>query len=223
MARARRWTHGSLVVVSALVLGFSLGFFVAAQIGPISLLVMRTVLRGALAAGLAIGAGAAVIDASYAALGQAGAAAVLEIDALRLALGVLGALVLVGLGVRTLWSAFRVRAGLEVDSEVATPRRAFFTSLAATASNPSTIASWAAIFAAATTAGAAAGAGATVAMLGGVALGTATWFSGLCLVLWVVRRRVGPGALRGVDVLAGSGLVAFGGLLGWKTLGDADG
>jgi threonine/homoserine/homoserine lactone efflux protein len=206
--------------VSALLIGFSLGFFVAAQIGPISLLVMRTVLRGALTAGLAIGAGAAVIDASYAALGQAGAAAVLEIDALRLALGVAGAIVLVGLGVRTLWSAFRVRAGMEADSEVATPRRAFLTSLAATASNPSTIASWAAIFAAATTAGAVSGGGGTVVMLCGVALGTATWFTGLCLVLWAVRRRVGPRALRGVDVLAGSGLVVFGGVLGAKTLGD---
>ena len=111
---------------------------------------------------------------------------------------------------------------MEVESDVATPLRAFLTSLAATASNPSTIASWAAIFAAATTAGAVAGGGGTVVMLVGVALGTATWFSGLCLVLWVVRRRVGPRALRGVDVLAGSGLVAFGGVLGWKTLGDAD-
>ncbi len=206
--------------MGALLIGFSLGFFVAAQIGPISLLVMRTVLRGALTAGLAIGAGAAVIDMTYAALGQAGAAAVLEIDALRLALGVAGAVVLVGLGVRTLWSAFRVRAGMETDSEVATPRRAFLTSLAATASNPSTIASWAAIFAAATTAGAAASGGGTVLMLVGVAAGTATWFTGLCLVLGVVRRRVGPRALRGVDALAGSGLVAFGGVLGWKTLAD---
>ena len=91
--------HGTHRDVGALLIGFSLGFFVAAQIGPISLLVMRTVLRGALTAGLAIGAGAAVIDATYAALGQAGAAAVLEIDALRLALGVVGALVLIGLGV----------------------------------------------------------------------------------------------------------------------------
>jgi putative LysE/RhtB family amino acid efflux pump len=206
--------------VGSLLIGFSLGFLVAAQIGPISLLVMRTVLRGALAAGLAIGAGAAVIDATYAALGQAGAAAVLEIDALRLTLGVVGAVVLLALGVRTLWMAFRVRAGMEADSEVATPRRAFLTSLAATASNPSTIASWAAIFAAATTAGAAAGAGGTVLMLLGVACGTATWFSGLCLVLWVVRRRVGTRALRGVDVIAGSGLVAFGGVLGWHTLSD---
>ena len=77
--------------MGSLALGFSLGLFVAAQIGPISLLVMRTVLRGALAAGLAIGLGAAVVDASYAALGQAGAAALLEIDALRLALGIVGA------------------------------------------------------------------------------------------------------------------------------------
>jgi hypothetical protein len=36
----------------------------------------------------------------------------------------------------------------------------------------------------------------------------------------VVRRRVGPRALRGVDALAGSGLIAFGGVLGAKTLGD---
>jgi putative LysE/RhtB family amino acid efflux pump len=207
--------------VGSLVLGFSLGLFVAAQIGPISLLVMRTVLRGALAAGIAIGLGAAVIDAAYAALGQAGAAALLEIDTLRLALGVIGGAVLVGLGVRTLWTAFRVRAGGETEAEVATPGRAFLTSVAATASNPTTIAAWAAIFAAASTAGAAsAGAGGTVLMLAGVALGTATWFSALSLVLVVVRRRVGPRALRAVDAIAGSGLVAFGGVLGWKTLTD---
>jgi hypothetical protein len=35
-----------------------------------------------------------------------------------------------------------------------------------------------------------------------------------------VRRRVGPRALRIVDVVAGSGLVAFGGVLGWRTLDD---
>lgn len=206
--------------MGSLVIGFSLGLFVAAQIGPISLLVMRTVLRGALTAGLAIGLGAAVVDASYAALGQAGAAALLEIDALRLAFGVIGACVLVGLGFRTLWMAFRVRAGGEVDAEVATPRRAFLTSLAATASNPSTIASWAAIFAAASTAGAVASGGGVALMLVGVALGTVTWFTTLCLVLVVVRRRVGTRSLRVVDAIAGSGLVAFGGVLGWQTIGE---
>ena len=206
--------------MGALLLGFSLGFVVAAQIGPISLFAMRTVLRGTLAAGLAIGAGAAVVDTAYAAAGQAGAAALLEIDALRLALGIFGAVVLIALGARTLWSAFRVRAGMEAGEEIATPRRAFLTSLAATASNPSTIASWVAIFAAATTAGAGASGAGSVALLAGVAIGTATWFSALCVALWAVRRQVGPRALRAVDVIAGSGLVAFGGALGVKTLGD---
>jgi len=61
--------------------------------------------------------------------------------------------VLVYLGSRTLLAAFRVRAGLEAAEEVASPRRAFLTALGATASNPLTIASWAAVFAAASSAG----------------------------------------------------------------------
>jgi putative LysE/RhtB family amino acid efflux pump len=203
-----------------LALGFSLGFFVAAQVGPISLLVMRTVLRGALVAGIAIGLGAAVIDMTYAGLGMAGAGALLQVGALRVLVGAVGALVLVGLGVRTLWSAFRVRMGGETDEEIATPRKAFMTSLAATASNPSTIASWAAVFAAATTAGAASSTSGSALLLGGVALGTATWFSALCLGLALVRKRIGTRAVRIVDVVAGSGLVLFGGLLGLRTLQD---
>src|SRR3954470_23385356 len=130
-----------------LLVGFGLGFFVALQLGPMSLFLMRSTLRGGLMIGLAIGGGIAVVDALYAAAGAAGAAPLLAIDPLRLILGLTGAAVLVTLGVRTLWSAFRVRSGAEVPGEVAGPRRAFLTSLAGTASNPLTIASWAAIFA----------------------------------------------------------------------------
>ena len=120
-----------------------------------SLLLVRTTLRAGWLAGLAIGAGIAVVDALYAACGAADAAPFLAFEPVRLALGLIGAAVLVGLGARTLYSAFRVRLGGELDAEVATPRRAFLTSLAGTASNPLTIASWAAIFAAASAAGAA--------------------------------------------------------------------
>ena len=120
-----------------------------------SLLLVRTTLRAGWLAGLAIGAGIAVVDALYAACGAADAAPFLAFEPVRLALGLIGAAVLVGLGARTLYSAFRVRLGGELDAEVATPRRAFLTSLAGTASNPLTIASWAAIFAAASAADAA--------------------------------------------------------------------
>ncbi len=48
--------------MTSLAVGFGLGFFVGAQPGPVSLLCIRSVLRGALASVIAIGAGAALID-----------------------------------------------------------------------------------------------------------------------------------------------------------------
>src|SRR3954464_7685370 len=111
--------------MSALPIGYGMGLLVAAQLGPRSLFLIRSVLRGSLATGLAIGAGIAVIDTLYAAAGAAGAAPVLTIDSVRV---VFGALVLAVLGARTLHSAFRVRLGAEANEEVATPRRAFATS-----------------------------------------------------------------------------------------------
>ena len=201
-------------------IGFGLGFFVAAQLGPLSLFLIRSTLRGSLVTGLAIGAGIAVVDTLYAAAGAAGAAPVLSIDSVRVVFGLVGALVLVAIGIHTLWGAFRVRLGAESDEEIATPRRAFITSLVATASNPLTIASWAAVFAAASVAGAAGSASATVALVAGVGIGSLTWVSGLAVVVSLARGRVGPRALRAVDLVAGTALLGFGTVLGVKALED---
>lgn len=207
--------------MSSLPLGFGLGLVVAAAIGPISLLCIRTVLRGRLRAGIAIGLGAAVIDTAYATLGALGAGRVLEVEALRVGFGIAGAAVLAALGLRTLWSAFRVRLGGESAEEVASARRAFLTSLAATASNPTTIASWAAVFAAASTASAVEGTASAAFLLLGVGLGTATWFTALSLALTAVRGRVGDRVLRAVDAGSGVGLLGFAGVLGWRAAREA--
>jgi threonine/homoserine/homoserine lactone efflux protein len=210
--------------MSPLLVGFGLGLFVGAQPGPVALLCVRSVLRGAFTTGVAIGAGAAIIDLLYASLGLAGAASLLEIDALRVALGALGALVLAAIGGRTLWAAFRVRMGGEATAEVSSPRRAFATALAATASNPLTIATWAAIFAAASTAslgGAGSSPDSAALLLGGVACGTLTAFTGLSLLVAAVRSRFGPRLLAAVDGVAGAGLLGFAGLLGWRTAHDS--
>jgi putative LysE/RhtB family amino acid efflux pump len=209
--------------VTALAVGFGLGLFVGAQPGPVSLLCVRSVLRGAFRTGVAIGAGAAVIDLLYASLGLAGAASLLEIDALRVGLGALGAIVLAVIGARTLWAAFRVRLGAELPEEVGSAGRAFATSLAATASNPLTIATWAAIFAAASTAslgGAGESGAGVVLLLGGVACGTLTAFTALSALIALVRSRFGPRLLTAVDVVAGAGLLGFAGVLGWRTAHD---
>jgi threonine/homoserine/homoserine lactone efflux protein len=157
----------------ALWTGLGLGFLVAAQVGPIWLLCARSVLRGRLATGLAVGAGAALVDLAYACLGVAGAAPLLRV------------------------------------------------SLAATASNPLTIASWAAVFAAASAASVATSTATTSAMLTGIGVGSFAWFSILSLAMTALRRRIGDRGLRAADALAGLGLLGFGGLLGWRTLRSA--
>jgi len=204
--------------MQALAIGFGLGFLVALQLGPMSLFLIRSTLRRGLAVGLAIGAGIAIVDALYAAAGAAGAASLLTIGPLRLILGLVGAAVLIALGIRTLYSAFRVRQGLEVPSEVADPRRAFLTSLAATASNPSTIASWAAIFAAASVAGAADSSGGAAALVVGVALGSLAWVTALAVIVAVARRAAGERAMRVADVVAGAGLIGFGAALAYGSV-----
>jgi putative LysE/RhtB family amino acid efflux pump len=204
--------------MTALAIGFGLGFAVALQVGPVTLLTVRSVIRGGLWVGIAMGAGVAVIDAAYAAAGAAGAGAVLELEPLRFGLGLAGAVVIVAIGARTLWSAFRLRMGGETTEEVAEPGRALRTALVATASNPLTILSWAAIFAAASTADVVSSASGAALVVAGVLAGSFAWMAILAGVLTLVRRRVRDRGIRILDAASGTGILVFGGLLGLRTL-----
>jgi putative LysE/RhtB family amino acid efflux pump len=203
---------------AALLTGLGLGALVAAQVGPVSLLCIRTTLRHGFAPGLAVGAGAAAIDTAYGALGMLGAASLVAIGPVRVVAGLVGSVVLAIMGARTLWSAFRVRAGLEVPSEVMSTARAWRTALAATASNPLTIASWATAFAAASTASVVGGWYEGAALLAGIGLGSAGWFAVLTGGVALAGRRLGDRSLQAADVVAGVGLVGFGTLLGIRTV-----
>ena len=204
----------------ALGAGLGLGFTVGAQPGPMSLFLVRSTLRGSLRTGLAIGAGIAVIDVLYAGIAAAGLAPVLGTVVVRVVLGVLGSAVLLALGLRTLWSAFRVRAGGEWDDEVRTPRRAFVTSLGATATNPLTIALWTGGFAAVGAAAHVHSGPPAVALLFGIGVGSLAWFTILSSAVSVGRRWLRPPVLRGVDACAGLALTGFGAALGYRALTD---
>ena len=205
-------------MTAALLTGLGLGLFVAAQVGPIWLLCARSSLRYGARSGLAIGAGAATIDFTYAVLGVAGASQLVQITPARLTLGLVGATFLLFLGVRTVWHATRVRLGGEGEVEVLAPRAAFRTSLAATASNPMTIASWAAVFSAASVGHVAQHASGAAAMLVGIAVGSFAWFAILSTVTGRLGRRLRDNHLRAVDTLAGVGIAGFGGILAWRSL-----
>jgi putative LysE/RhtB family amino acid efflux pump len=204
--------------MNAAIIGFGLGFFVAVQLGPMSLFLIRSTLRSGWKVGVAIGAGIAAVDGLYAAAGAGGATPLLAIQPVRLALGLVGASVLVWLGARTLYGALRVRIGGETPFEVSTRQRAFLTALGGTASNPSTIVSWGAIFAAASSAGFVHTTGAAVFLVAGVAIGSLTWVSTLATGVALARRSMSRGVIRITDGVAGAGLIGFGGALAYTTL-----
>src|SRR4051794_20052783 len=125
-------------------LGFALGFAVAAPVGPMSLLCIRRTLAGGFAPGLLSGLGVATADALYGAVAAFGLAAITSIlvghqVALRLA----GAAVLVYLGVDTL-RARPARAPAVGGTRLA---GMYVSTLALTLTNPTTILSFAALFA----------------------------------------------------------------------------
>jgi putative LysE/RhtB family amino acid efflux pump len=202
--------------VTGLVLaGYGLGLVLAAQVGPVTLLIVRSVLRGgrAVLVGLAMAAAVALVDALYALVGLAGLARAADGGRVQLVLGLASGAILVLIGARTLWRGLTARIGLEVGADVVAPRAAFLTAIAATALNPLTVALWTVSFPAAAPAGATGSIARTAAVLAGVCLGTLTWYCGFALLIAAVRRRAGPRVLRAVDVVSGAALVGFGGLL----------
>src|SRR5919197_297502 len=168
-----------------IVLGVGLGLALAAQVGPVSLLIVRSVLRGgrAMAVGLAMAGAVAFVDVLYAAVGLTGAGRLLDVGRLRVVLGLASASILIAIGARTLWRGLRARQGFELDDEVATPSRAFGTAVAATALNPLTIALWMVSFPAAAPRAASVSGAHAAALLTGVAVGTLAWYCGFAAPL----------------------------------------
>lgn len=159
-----------------------------------------------------------VIDLGYAVVGLAGVGSLLNGGSLRVWFGLVSAAVLIGIGVRMFWIGWRARVGLESADEVVVPSRAFLTAIAATALNPLTIALWSVSFPAAAPDAAPGSSGAAAVLLLGVDLGTLTWYGGFSTAVAFTRKRVDDRLLRLVDLAVGSGLIVFGGLLGYRTL-----
>ena len=199
--------------------GYAIGLLLAAQVGPVTLLIVRSVLRGgrAVVVGLSMAGAVALVDLLYATAGLAGAGSLVDGGTARVGLGLASAAILGGIGLRTIWIGWQARSGLELAADVV-PERAFLTAVAATALNPLTMALWIVSFPAAVPH--TAGAGPDAGLLAGVALGTLTWYAGISTAVALARRQVGPRFMAAVDLTTGCGLVGFGGLIGYRSLHD---
>lgn len=194
---------------SLLLRGFALGFAVAASPGPIFFLCLRRTLLWGRMYGLVSGLGVATADGFYAALASFGLAAVASaIASGRRPLAVIGGAVLIGLGARILLER-RQEAGQAPAVTARGLAWAYASTLGLTITNPATIISFAAL---AATLGLGAGAGLSkpAVLVGGVLLGSATWWSVLAVGASLLRARLTPALVRGVSIFSGLAIAVLG-------------
>jgi threonine/homoserine/homoserine lactone efflux protein len=188
--------------------GLVVGFTIAAAVGPISLLTIRRTLAHGQVYGLVSGLGVATADASYAGIAAFGLTAVsgLLISG-RVALGLVGGLIIVAIGIRTI----RSHPGEAASSTERPGLAAAYGSIyALTMTNPMTILSFAAVFAGfGFAAGATSFLDAAILTLG-VWAGSSLWWVVLTTVVGWLRGRASTRGLVWVNRISGSALVAFG-------------
>ncbi len=188
--------------------GITVGFAIAAPVGPIGLLCIQRTLAQGRRAGLVTGLGAASADAVYgliAGLGLTAVAAFLAGHQLWLAL--VGGLFLCYLGVRTLLSTPATQAA-KVDG--AGYWGAYASTFVLTLTNPLTIFSFLAVFAGLGLATAGGAPRQALALVVGVFVGSALWWLLLSSGVSLLRRRLGIEVLLWVNRVAGAVLIGFG-------------
>jgi threonine/homoserine/homoserine lactone efflux protein len=198
-----------LMSVGLFLKGIIIGFAIAAPVGPIGVLCIRRTLADGRISGLVSGLGAATADALYGAVAALGLTFVAEFlmggeSWLRL----VGGAFLVFLGVRTFLARPAERAAPAARSGLP---GAYASTFFLTLTNPTTILSFAAIFAGLGVAGDANGdALSAMSLVLGVFLGSAAWWFVLSGVTSLFRTRLSVRGLRWVNWISGTLIAAFG-------------
>lgn len=195
--------------------GLVIGVSIAAPVGPIGILCMRTTLTQGMTAGFVTGLGAATADAIYAALGAFG------IGAISVLLKSAGAyLQYVGIGVLiwiawTTWHQKPANTDGNDDTSAEAPSLwiAFASTCGLTLANPMTILSFAAIFAGAglATAGEQSARLTTqaIALVCGTFVGSMAWWLFLSGSVAAFRAKIRPGALAKINKVSATILLGF--------------
>jgi threonine/homoserine/homoserine lactone efflux protein len=194
------------LITQLLLRGLTIGFSIAAPVGPIGLLCIRRAMADGMRAGFICGLGAASADAAYALVGGFAMTAVARwLVQEKPWFGLLGGLFLIFLGVRTI--------AARGDNQAATPARgalsAYSSTLLLTLANPMTIMSFAAVFAGLGLAEAANYSAAAV-LVGGVFAGSALWWLLLSGIAARARRHISAGMMRAINRVCGAIIAAFG-------------
>ena len=188
--------------------GGAIGFLVAAAIGPIAMLCIRTTLERGRIAGIAAGMGVAVADTIYAAIGAYGISFVgAALSSGESWLKLVGGIVLIGFGIYLARKQPIAQADeQEVPKSIAAD---FVMTLALTLTNPMTILSFAGLFA-----GVSGLRGFPLseipALLLGVFAGSAVWWLALAFVIGLIRHRIKPTTMLWINRGSAAAIISFG-------------
>jgi threonine/homoserine/homoserine lactone efflux protein len=188
--------------------GGAIGFLVAAAIGPIAMLSIRTTLERGRIAGIAAGMGVAVADTIYAAIGAYGISFVgAALSNGESWLKLVGGIVLIAFGI---YLARKQPASAVEEKEVPKSIVADFgMTLALTLTNPMTILSFAGLFA-----GVSGLRGFPLseipALLLGVFAGSAVWWLALAFIIGLIRHRISPTTMLWINRGSAAAIIGFG-------------
>lgn len=194
-------------MIALLLKGFAVGFAIAVPVGPIGVLCIRRSLAHGAQAGLAVGMGAAFADAFYGAVAGFGLSTVsAHLLAMEEVLGIVGGLVLITLGLRTVLAEPSHTPASVTGKSLWS---AFLGTFLLTLTNPATILSFLAIFAGLGLATELSPLGASVFVLG-VLLGSAAWWLILSNVAGSLRGHMNRDWMQTLNRLSGSLVLLFG-------------
>jgi threonine/homoserine/homoserine lactone efflux protein len=198
--------------------GLLIGLSIAAPVGPIGVLCIRRTLAGGRVYGLVSGLGAATADAFYGSVAGFGLTFLSSfLIEQRFWLRLLGGLFLCYLGIRTLLAQPAEQAAAAKSNNLAGARKrfgpkagAYASTLLLTLTNPTTILSFAAIFAGLGLASVSGSYLSSGLLVLGVFLGSALWWFLLSGGVSLFREKLGTRQLRWVNRLSGITILAFG-------------
>ncbi|MGB9023087.1 MAG: LysE family translocator [Candidatus Bathyarchaeia archaeon] len=191
-----------------LVKGLVIGFSIAAPVGPIGMLCIRRTLGNGRVAGLLSGLGAATADAIYGCIAGFGVVFVSTILLTQQVwLRLVGGLFLCYLGARTFLASPEERISATNPLGLA---GIYLSTFFLTLTNPMTIISFAAIFAALGAGNTSASYISAVTLVVGVLVGSALWWLILSSIVSLFRSKLQPGWLKWVNRLSGLVILGFG-------------
>ena len=195
-------------MIRLLLRGMTVGFSIAAPVGPISVLCIRRTLGKGRCVGFTSGLGAATADAIYGCIAGFGLTFIsgFLVDQ-QLWIRLAGGLFLCYLGARSFFTEPAERAGASQPSGLA---GAYGSTFLLTLTNPMTILSFAAIFAGLGLHQTSHGYLAATVLVFGVFVGSALWWFALSGVASLFRERFDVRELRWVNRISGIVVAAFG-------------